>query len=60
MGINGTIEVPVWNNQNWVYYGNSAVIDEKGNIFFRRPPGFTKAKRDAAPANFKFDPEPDK
>jgi hypothetical protein len=60
MGIGGTIEVPVWNEKNWAYYGDNAIIDEKGNIVFRRPPGLTKAKRDAAPANFKFDPEPDR
>jgi hypothetical protein len=36
-------------------YGNSAVTDEKGNIVFKTAPGLTKAKMDAAPANFKFD-----
>ena len=55
MGVNGRIEVPIWNNKNWAYYGNSAVIDEKGDIVFPKATATQRSKLSAAPANFKFE-----
>lgn len=51
MGINGTINVPIWNGGT--YYGNNAVIDEDGNIVFYNSSA-SKTVRDNAPSNFRF------
>jgi hypothetical protein len=54
MGIDGTINVPVWNSSIGVYYGNYAIIDHEGNIVFERSSSLPKATRDGAPENFRF------
>jgi hypothetical protein len=54
MGIDGTINVPVWNSSIGVYYGNYAIIDHEGNIVFQRSSTLSKSARDGAPGNFRF------
>jgi hypothetical protein len=55
MGINGTINVPIWTSASNIYWGNFALIDENGRlVFLRSYSGLSKTQRDAAPANFRF------
>jgi hypothetical protein len=52
MGINGTIETPIWNGG--AYYGKRADIDGTGNIIVHTPPTTTQATRNGAQAYIKF------
>jgi hypothetical protein len=50
LGIDGTIEMPIWHNQV-SYVGNKAVIDTSGNLVIEARQALTKAVRDSLPSN---------
>lgn len=54
MGVNGTIEIPIWAQGSTAYYGHSAEIDGSGNIWVNCPPTTSQTVRSAAPGYIKF------